>query len=419
MDREYIVQSPSITAIADAIRTKTNTSDGITLEEMPEKIASINKKLSNITVRSQPATFVEEPAEGFDGIGSVTVEGDENLVAKNIKNGVTILGVKGSYIPDSTKLMVGYNTITKNGAYTFRPSIGYDGLSRHEVTVNVPVVEEVVDAVLQEKSVTPKRTKQTVLPDNGYDGLSAVTVYGDNYLVDYNIKKDVTIFGVTGTYENTVDAELQSKTVTPSRNSQFITPDTNYDGLSSVYIYGDSNLIASNIREDVTVFGVKGSYSTGQKYQSKTVTPTKNGFTVTADTGYNALAQVTVLGDSNLRPDKIAADEKIFGVTGTYVSPMKHITVIPSLDEQYILPTNGFYGFSSITVAPAEATGDYTEGFAAGSASRDEEIAELQARIVELQAECDNKYKDGYDAGYDAGIADISASYKDLDEVKY
>lgn len=53
---------------------------------------------------------------------------------------------------------------------------------------------------LQEKSVMPGTDTQTVAADSGYDGLSAVTVEGDADLIAANIKRNVEIFGVKGTY---------------------------------------------------------------------------------------------------------------------------------------------------------------------------------------------------------------------------
>lgn len=60
---------------------------------------------------------------------------------------------------------------------------------------------------------------------------------------------------------NTTEIKLQNKTVTPTKNSQIITADTNYDGLDTVTVNGDENLVAENIAEGISIFGVEGSLS--------------------------------------------------------------------------------------------------------------------------------------------------------------
>lgn len=53
---------------------------------------------------------------------------------------------------------------------------------------------------LQEKEATPSSEDQTIEPDEGFDGLSSVVVFGNENLTPENIKKGVSIFGVTGTF---------------------------------------------------------------------------------------------------------------------------------------------------------------------------------------------------------------------------
>lgn len=108
------------------------------------------------------------------------------------------------------------------------------------------------------KQVTPTAEGSIVLPSEGYDALSQVIIDGDMNLAPANIKKDVNIFGVTGTLE--AKASLQAKQVTPTASGTTVTADEGYDGLSEVNVLGDSNLISSNIKKDVSIFGVNGSY---------------------------------------------------------------------------------------------------------------------------------------------------------------
>ena len=75
-------------------------------------------------------------------------------------------------------------------------------------------------------------------------------------------------------------------------------PNGYHDGSGSVIIDEDeqAKMIPDNIRKDVTILGVTGTMSGSEDVhaQAKTVTPTKNGLTVQPDSGYNYLTQVTI-----------------------------------------------------------------------------------------------------------------------------
>ena len=98
---------------------------------------------------------------------------------------------------------------------------------------------------------------------------------------------------VTGTMPNNgaVEGYISDKT------QPYTIPAGYHDGSGSVGIATAeaAKLIASNIKDGVSILGVTGTYA-GEltKGQTKTVTPTKDGFTVTQDEGYDYLASVVV-----------------------------------------------------------------------------------------------------------------------------
>jgi len=79
---------------------------------------------------------------------------------------------------------------------------------------------------------------------------------------------------------------------------EYTVPQGYHDGSGKVSISSteQAKIIATNIRQGVTILGVEGTMS-GQEdvnAQSRTVTPTASVQTVTPETGYNYLTQVTV-----------------------------------------------------------------------------------------------------------------------------
>ena len=81
-------------------------------------------------------------------------------------------------------------------------------------------------------------------------------------------------------------------------SGEYTVPIGYHDGSGKVSISSteQAKIIATNIRQGVTILGVEGTMS-GQEdvnAQSRTVTPTASVQTITPETGYNYLTQVTV-----------------------------------------------------------------------------------------------------------------------------
>lgn len=184
------------------------------------------------TLNPSKTTQIILPDSGYNGITKITLNPvtssiDENIVASNIKQGVSILGVTGT-------------------------------------------LEIKADPVLQSKTITPTKLNQTITADTGYDALSSVVVNGvtsdiDSNITAGNIKEGVSILGVTGTLKPVAAPNLQSKSATPLTTNQTIEPDEGYDGLSYVSISKvdssiDSNIVAGNIKKDISILGVTGTY---------------------------------------------------------------------------------------------------------------------------------------------------------------
>lgn len=97
-------------------------------------------------------------------------------------------------------------------------------------------------ASLQSKTVSPSESAQTIKADNGYDGLSQVTVNA-----------------VSRTYVGSGVTKKSAATYTPGASDQSIASGQYLNGTQT--IKGDSNLTAGNIRSGVKIFNVTGSYA--------------------------------------------------------------------------------------------------------------------------------------------------------------
>lgn len=99
-------------------------------------------------------------------------------------------------------------------------------------------------ASLQSKTVSPSESAQTIKADNGYDGLSQVTVNA-----------------VSRTYMGSGVTKKSAATYTPGTSDQSIASGQYLNGTQT--IKGDANLVAGNIKSGVNIFGVTGTYAGG------------------------------------------------------------------------------------------------------------------------------------------------------------
>lgn len=137
--------SDATAAVAEILEGKTAYARGVKLTgTMPDNGAiseTISEKDQTITV----------PLGFHDGSGTVGISEEEKqkIIEENIKQGVTILGIPGGYTGDG--------------------------------------------AQLQSKTVTPKSIEQTVLPDEGYDGMASVVVESIPYTETENSAGGITV----------------------------------------------------------------------------------------------------------------------------------------------------------------------------------------------------------------------------------
>lgn len=214
-----------------------------------ERLQGVRKEI-NTKLQELKLTDTDKDFQGIsDTLNTVVTNPVINDTLTVTKTSVTV--PKGFYDTEGTvNIVTEEKTATTNGEV-----IPTEGKVLSKVIVNVPSTT----VKLQEKTATPSQAEQVISPDSGYDGLSKVTINGDSDLVATNIKQGVNIFGIEGTYQGE-QAKLQEKTATPSKEQQVINADEGYDGLSQVTINGDEDLIADNIKKDVNIFGVVGTY---------------------------------------------------------------------------------------------------------------------------------------------------------------
>ena len=216
-------------------------------------------------------------------------------------------------------------SVTSNG--TYKPT---NGKYFSSVTVNVP--SETFNT--QTKTVTPTESTQTVSPDNGYNGLSTVTVNP-----------------ISSTYIGSAVPKKGATTITPNSNSQ--------TAISSG-TYATGNITVSAVPTETKSITANGTYtpSNGKYFssvnvnvvgdafdvQSKSITPTESEQIVTPDAGYDGLSSVTVGAISST-------------YVGSGVTRKSAATITPSESAQTIAANQYLTGIQTISAIPSNYVG--------------------------------------------------------------
>lgn len=211
--------------VADAIRTKKGTTDTIPAANFDTEIVGIDTvNAQEKTVTPSTSAQTVTPDVEYNALSQVTVEAvtndiDSNIIPENIKKNTSILGVVGTLtegIDTSDATATSDDIVLDKTAYVNGMKI--TGTMANNGGLNY----------------APTTTEQTI--PAGYT--SGGTVYAvtndiDSNIAPENIKKDVSILGITGTLEEGTTINNQDKTVT--ENGAY-TADEGYTGLGTVTV---------------------------------------------------------------------------------------------------------------------------------------------------------------------------------------
>lgn len=197
-------------------------------------------------------------------------------------------------------------------------------------------------ATLQAKSVVPTEEIQVVTPDSGYDGLA-----------------NVTVGAIKSNYVGSSVPRKSAQTYTPSTSNITISSDQYLTGTQT--IAGDSNLVASNIKKGVSIFGKTGTY----EGEGTGGIDTSDATATADDMADGKTAYVNGQKITGTIPSYPGA----VGITATNVSSTTSSLVLTTRPQKMLLRNNNIYVTTSLSNFGDATADDVVSGKTFTSAS--------------------------------------------------
>lgn len=417
-----ITERSKLVAIADAVRANSDITDEMSLDEI---VSGINYVAANASggIDTSDATATENDilsgktayVDGEKVTGTIPTKTESNLTA----SGATVTVPAGYYATKATKSVATATQATPS------VSVNSSGLITATATQTAGYVAAGTKSGTKQlttqaaKTVTPSKSSQTAVESGVYTtGAVTVAAIPNQYITttDATASADEIMSGetayvngskVTGTF--TIDTELstqdnlisqiqtalqnkaagsepvlQKKTVSPSTSKQTVTPDSGYDGLSSVTVNAMTTTTQATPSISVNSSGLitasatqtAGYVSAGTKSGTKQLT-TQAAKTITPSTS-----------------SQTAVNSGVYTTGKVTVNPIPSNYIVPSGTKT--ITTNGTHDVKSYASATVNVAG---EDVASETNAYTAKLATLETAISALETELQGKASGGSGGG--------------------
>ena len=339
----YLTTDSDLTSVANAIRTKGGTTASLVYPTGYVNAinaisggggGSVTPNLQQKSITPSETQQTVSADSGYDGLSTVTVaaitatyvgSGIERKNSASLSvNGDTVSVPAGYYASNASKAVAAGNAGT--------PIATKGTVNNHTITIT-PSVTNTTGYIIGSTKIG---TAISVSANELVSGTKTITTNGNNIDVINYASVNVNISG---------DApSLQSKTITPTENSQSVTPDNGYDGLS-----------------DVTVMGITPTYVGSSVSRKSSTDMTSNGATVTAPAGYYAAAATKTISSGSVGNPTISVNSSGL-ITATATATAGYITSGTKSATLQLTTQAGTTIVPSTSQVVAVASGRYTTG---------------------------------------------------------